>query len=213
MDRGMISLKFAMLRNTSAGLRKAGWIIGGILVLATWAGALIAPDQDVRRSVLALAFAVWTAGAMVGPVLMSGAGVLKPEYFALLPLSRATIGRALLVSVFVGIASGFVLLALLASIWQAGHVEPAALTVAVLGAALSWVFVIAVSRLVYGLMGAAMRTKLGIEIAGVQFGIMFAAMFTGWMIVAVAMESVPVLLSQGLPPGPVTTVLEASPTS
>ena len=213
MDRGMISLKFAMLRNSSAGLRKAGWVIGAALVVATWTAAVTAEDDSVRRSVLALSFAAWTMGAMVGPVLMSGAGVLRPAYFALLPLTRATIGRGLLVSVFVSIASGFVLLALLASTWQALLVDPVTLVIAVVGAVLSWILVITLSRLVYGLLGAAMRTKLGIEIAGVQFGVMFAAMFAGWMVVSVAMQSIPMLLTDGLPAGPITTVVESFPTS
>ena len=46
-----------------------------------------------------------------------------------------------------------------------------------------------------------MRTKLGIEIAGVQFGLMFAAMFAGWMIVTVAVQSIPLLLPAACPPG------------
>jgi ABC-2 type transport system permease protein len=83
----------------------------------------------------------------------------------------------------------------------------------VFGAALSWVFVITLSRLVYGLLGAAMRSRLGIEIAGVQWGILLAAMFAGWMIVSVAITSIPALLVQGLPVGPITQVIDAIPTS
>jgi ABC-2 type transport system permease protein len=213
MDRGMISLKFALLRNSSRGIRTAGWIIGAVLVLGTWAAAVSVQDDGVRRSVLALSLAGWAVGGMVGPVLMSGAGVLRADYFALLPLSRAVVARGLLFSIFVSIASGFVLLALLASVWHAISVEPVTVVIALVGAVLSWILVLSLSRLVYGLLGAAMRTKLGIEIAGVQFGIMFAAMFTGWMIVSVAVQSIPVLLSRGLPAGPISTVVESFPTS
>lgn len=213
MDRGMISLKFAILRNTSAGLRRAGWIAGAVLVLATWSAALIAPSDQVRHSVLALAFAVWAVGGMVGPVLTSGAGVLRAEYFTLLPLSWAAVARSLLISNFVSIAAGFVLLALLASLWQATVVDPLTIGVAVLGAALSWVFVITLSRLVYGLLGAAMRSRLGIEIAGVQWGTLLAGMFAGWMFVSVAITSIPALLVLGLPVGPITQVIDAIPTS
>jgi ABC-2 type transport system permease protein len=209
----MISLKFAILRNTSAGLRRAGWIAGAVLVIATWVAAVIAPTDQVRHSVLALVFAVWAVGGMVGPVLTSGAGVLRAEYFTLLPLGRAAVARALLVSNFVSIAAGFVLLALLASVWHAAALDPLTIVLAVLGAALSWVFVITLSRLVYGLLGAAMRSRLGIEIAGVQWGILLAAMFAGWMIVSVAITSIPALLVQGLPVGPITQVLDAIPTS
>ncbi len=209
----MIALKFAMLRNAMPGLRAVGWAVGGVLVLATWAAALLVRDDGVRRSVLTLLAAVWTVGGMLGPVLTSGAGVLRADYFTLLPLRRRAVGRALLVSTFVSIASGFVLLALLAGTVHAAGRGAGAVAVAVVGALLGWVLVVVLSRLVYGLLGAAMQSKLGIEIAGVQFGIMFAAMFAGWMIVSVAMQSVPVLLRDGLPAGPVTTVLEALPSS
>jgi ABC-2 type transport system permease protein len=213
MDSGMISLKFAILRNTSSGLRRAGWVAGAVLVLGTWAAAVIAPTDQVRHSVLALILAGWAVGGMLGPVLTSGAGVLRAEYFSLLPLSRAGVARALLMSNFVSIAAGFVLLALLSPLWHAAVSDPLTLGVAVLGAALSWVFVITLSRLVYGLLGAAMRSRLGIEIAGVQWGIVLASMFAGWMIVSVAVTSIPALVVQGLPVGPITQVLDAIPTS
>ncbi|WP_154793522.1 hypothetical protein [Occultella kanbiaonis] len=213
MDRGLISLKFAMLRNSSGGMRKAGWVIGALLVAATWAVAALAADDGVRHSALTLVFLVWAVGAMVGPVIMSGAGVLRPDYFALLPISRAALGRGLLMSVFVGVAAAYVLAALLAGTWHAVALSPPTAVLAVIGAALTWIFVITLSRLTYGALGAAMRSKLGIEIAGVQFGIMFAAMFAGWIVVAVAVQSIPALLSEGLPAGPITRVLDAAPTS
>lgn len=213
MDRGLISLKFAMLRNTSAGLRKAGWVTGAALVLATWAGVAFAPDAAVRHSVLTLLFAMWLVGAMLGPVLMSGAGVVRADYFALLPVSRLALGRGLLATVFVGVAAAYVLAALLANAWHAAALGIVAIAVAVVGAVLTWVFVIAMSRLVYGALGAAMRTRLGIEIAGVQWGLFFAAMFAGWMVVSVAFQSIPQLLQNGLPAGPITAALDAIPTS
>lgn len=213
MDRWLISLKFAMLRNSSAGLRRAGWIIGGLLVAATWAGAALAADSGVRHDLLTLVFAMWLVGGMFGPVLMSGAGVLRADYFALLPLSRAQLGRGLLTTVYVGVAATYVLLALLSVSWHAGVLDPAAIIVAVVGAVLTWILVIALSRLVYGALGAAMRTRLGIEIAGVQWGILLAAMFAGWMIVSVTFQSIPQLLQTGLPAGPITVVLDALPTS
>ncbi|MDH6181850.1 ABC-2 type transport system permease protein [Microbacteriaceae bacterium SG_E_30_P1] len=213
MDRGLISLKFAMLRNSSRGLRLAGWFIGAALVVATWRGPSLAVNDDVRHDVITLLFASWLIGGMLGPVLMSGAGILRPDYFALLPVRRSALGRGLLVSVFVGVASGYLLLAMLSNSWHAVILDPATLAIAVPGAVLAWIFVITLSRLVYGLLGAAMRSRLGIEIAGVQWGIVLAAMFAGWMMVVVAFQSIPQLLERGLPDGPVTVVLDALPTS
>ncbi|WP_309068153.1 hypothetical protein [Microbacterium sp.] len=213
MDRGLISLKFAMLRNSSAGLRRAGWLIGGVLVAATWAAAALAATHEVRHSVLTLVLALWLVGGMVGPVLMSGAGVVRADFFSLLPVSRLALGRGLLVSVFVGVASAFVLLAMLAPAWHAAVLAPIVVPIAVIGGVLAWVLVIVLSRLVYGLLGAAMKSRLGIEIAGVQWGILLAAMFAGWIVVTVAFQSVSRLLSEGLPAGPITSVLDALPTS
>lgn len=211
----MIALKLALLRASLPGMRAVGWVVGAVLVAAVWAAALAVDDPAVRRSVLLLALAGWLVGGAVGPVMTSGAGVLRPEYFALLPLPRRTVARGLLVSVLVSIASGFVLLVQLA---VAGHAVRSgggvvAIAVAAVGAVLSWLLVVVLSRLVYGLLGAAMQSKLGIEIAGVQFGVMFAAMFTGWMLVSVTVQSVAALLAGGLADGPVLTVLEAMPSS
>jgi ABC-2 type transport system permease protein len=209
----MIALKFAMLRHSLPGLRLVGWVLGAAAVAGTWGVALAVDDAGVRRSVLTLLLAVWLVGGAVGPVLTSGAGALRAEYFTLLPLSRREVGQGLLVSVLVSIASGFVLLAQAAVAGHAAGGGAAAVAVALVGAVLGWLLVVVLSRLVYGLLGAAMQSRLGIEIAGVQFGVMFAAMFAGWMIVSVVMESVPALLRRGLPDGPVTSVLEAMPSS
>ena len=213
MDRQLISLKFAMLRHTSAGMRPFGWAVGGVLVAATWAAVVFAAGDEVRSEVTMLLLAAWGVGAALGPVLTSGSGVLKPDYFALLPIERRVIGRGLLVSAFVGVASGYVLLATLATAVHAVWLSPATLLVAAVGAPLTWVLVITASRLVYGLLGAAMRSRFGVEIAAIQFGLMFAVMFTGWMVVQVAVQSVPALLGSGLPNGPITAVLGAFPTS
>jgi ABC-2 type transport system permease protein len=213
VDRTLIAFKFTLLRHGAKGLRTAGWAIGGALVIATWSAAVRAGDDEVRGGLLALLFAGWTLGAAVGPVLLSGAGVLRPDYFGLLPIERRALGRGLLVSSFVGVASAFVLLAFLASAVHAVSISPATLVVVFVGAPLTWLFAVTLSRLVYGLLGAAMRSKVGVEIAGIQFGLFFAAMFTGWMVVQSAIQSIPGLLQNGLPEGPITAVLDAFPSS
>jgi len=213
VDRILISLKFTLLRNSSKGLRIVGWVVGAALVAATWLSAAIASGDQVRGSVLTLTFAGWVVGAAIGPVLMSGSGALRPDYFALLPIDRRALGRGLLVSTFVGIGSAYVLLAFASAAVHALLLDPASLVIVVVGAPLTWVFAITISRLVYGLLGAAMRSKIGVEIAGIQFGLMFAAIFTGWMVVQAAVESIPALVRDGLPAGPITAVLDAFPSS
>lgn len=213
MDRILISLKFAILGNSTKGLRILGWVAGALVVVGTWVGVILASGDDVRGSVLTLTFAGWVIGAMIGPVLISGNGALRPEYFSLLPIDRKSLSRGLLVSTFVGVASGFVLIAFLASAIHAVNLDPVTLPIALIGAPLTWILAITASRLVYGLLGAAMRSKVGVEIAAIQFGLMFAVIFTGWMVVQAAVQSVPALVLNGLPDGPITAVLDAFPSS
>ena len=213
MDRILIALKFTLLRNSTKGLRIAGWVIGAGLVAGTWFAAAAASGDDVRGTVLTLAFAGWVVGAALGPTLVSGSGALRPDYFALLPIDRRALGRGLLVSTFVGIGSAYVLLAFVAAAVHAVALDPLTLLIVLVGAPLTWIFAITVSRLVYGLLGAAMRSKVGVEIAGIQFGLMFAAIFTGWMVVQAAVKNIPALIQYGLPEGPITVVLDAFPSS
>lgn len=213
MDRELISLKLTTLRHTAPGMRPAGWVIGSLLVAATWAAALVAGSDDARHSILTLGLLFWGLGAAIGPVLMSGAGTLRPSWFALLPIPRRVLGRGLLVSVYVSIAAALVLVALLAVSLHAALLDPVTLVVAIPGALLTWVLVIALSRLVYGLLGAAMGSRIGIEIASIQFGLMFAGMFAGWIPVTIAIQRTPDLLATGITDPVVTSGLDMSPTS
>ena len=213
MDRELISLKLTSLRHTASGMRPAGWVIGGALAAVTWAAAFFAGGDTARHSILTLALLLWGVGAAIGPVLMSGAGTLRPGWFSLLPIPRRTLGRGLLVSVYVSIAAAIVLVALLSTGLHATLLDPVTLVVAIPGAVLTWVLVVALSRLVYGLLGAAMGSRVGIEIAAIQFGLMFAGMFAGWIPVTIAIERTPDLLSTGITDAAVTRGLDMSPTS
>lgn len=213
MDRWLISLKLTMLRHSTPGMRVAGSVIGGALVIVTWAATLNAGSDAARHSVLTLGLLLWGVGTAIGPVLMSGAGTLRPSYFTLLPFGRLALGRGLLVSVYVSIAAGVVLAALLATGAHAVRLSPVTLVVAIPGAVLTWVLLVALSRLVYGLLGAAMGSRAGVEIASVQFGLMFAGMFAGWIPVQVAIERTPDFLATGITDAVVTRGLDLSPTS
>lgn len=209
----LTSMKFAMLRHSPATMRRAGWVVGGVLVIITWVGHVRAADPEVRADVALLLFACWGVGAVMGPVSMSGAGVLRAEYFTLLPLSRSRLALGLLGAVFPGVASVYLLLAFLGVTVLAGYRSPALIPIAVLAAVLAWVVVITAARLLFAILGAAMGTRLGVEISALQFGFMIAGLFAGWMVVLQAAQTVPVLLEGGLPDGPVVTGLSMLPTS
>ncbi len=209
----LISMKFAMLRHSPMGTRLAGWIIGALLVLVTWAAGLFATDAGVRSEVLMLIMAGWFVGAALGPVTMSGAGVLRAEYFTLLPIDRKKLALGLLAAVFPGVASSYLLLAGLAILVHAIALNPVATVIAVPAAVLSWVLTIIVSRLVYAALGSAMRTWLGVEIAAIQFGFIIGGLLAGWMVITQAIRTVPELINFGLPDSVAVTVLSWWPSS
>ncbi|MVA74674.1 hypothetical protein GC722_01295 [Auraticoccus sp. F435] len=209
----LTSMKFAMLRHSPSGLRRTGWVAGAVLVLASWAGVALAADDRVRGEVLLLLTACWAVGAVLGPVLMSGPGVLRADYFTLLPLDRSRLALGLLAAVFPGVASGYLLLAGLAVVLHAALLDLRTVVVAVPAALLAWVVVLTLARVVYAAVGSAMRSWLGVEVSGLQFGLILGGMLAGWMVVARAVESVPQLLTRGLPAPALVEVLSWAPTS
>ncbi len=72
-----------------------------------------------RSDVLLLVLACWLVGWLVGPILTSGAAVLRPEYFTLLPLPRRRLGFGLLAAVFVGVGAAVTATAVLALVGYA----------------------------------------------------------------------------------------------
>ena len=200
----LIRLKLTIQRHSLGWKRLLGLGLGVLAAVATWVAVLIAWPA-ARSDALLLVLAGWMVGWLVGPILSSGAAVLKPEYFTLLPMPRRLLGLGLLASVFVGVGAAVTALGVLAVVGYAvatggasgGAVAVAAVGTALLGAALLLVFVVALSRTAYALLGAAMRTRVGVEIAAIQYGLLFATMFTGWMIVSPVVSAVPAFLRDG----------------
>ncbi len=198
----LIRLRFAIQRHTVSWKRLLGAVLGVVAAVGTWAATLLA-EPAARSDVLSLVLAFWLVGWVVGPILTSGASVLRPEYFALLPLDRRRLGLGLLTSVFVGVGAVVTALAALALTAYAVAVAPGrgvlvAVAVAVLGAVLLVVVVVAVSRAVYALLGAAMRSWLGVEIAAIQYGLLIASLFAAWLVISPLIGAVPVFLRDGL---------------
>ncbi|MEJ3651687.1 hypothetical protein WEH80_01595 [Actinomycetes bacterium KLBMP 9759] len=215
MVGGLIRLKFVMQRHNVRWKRRLGLVFGVVAAAGTWVAALVFAGPAARADVLALALAAWMAGWIVGPVLTSGAAVLRPEYFVLLPLPRLRLGFGLLVSVFAGVGAVVTAGAVLAVVGYAltGPAGVAAVVVGLVGAALLLVVVVAFSRTVYALLGAAMRTRMGVEVAAVQYGLLIATMFAGWMVVWPVVQAVPRFLAEGFGGSAVSTVLGWLPTS
>ncbi|GAA0997664.1 hypothetical protein GCM10009551_065450 [Nocardiopsis tropica] len=209
----LIRLKFTLLRHSPTGMRLFGTALAVLGLGITWYFALAAGSDAVRADLLSLVFAVWAAAWMLGPTVANGTGVLRSQYFALLPLDRRRLGAILLLTMFFDIGPALTLVALAALSWHALAVDPAALLVAVPGILLLWVFVVSLSRLVFRALGAAMHSRLGMEIASVQWGLILAGLFFGWMAVQPAFTATLGLSENGLGEGAVGAVLSALPTS
>lgn len=209
----LIRLKFTLQSHSPAGMRLFGILLAVVGLALTWYFAIAASSDAVRADLLTLVFAVWAVAWMLGPTIANGTGVLRSQYFALLPLDRRRLGALLLVTMFFDVGPALTLVALAALVWHALAVDPAALAVAVPGVLLLWVFVVSLSRLVFRALGAAMHSRLGMEIASVQWGVVLAGIFFGWMAVQPAFAATLSLSENGLGEGAVGAVLGVLPTS
>ncbi|WP_410646560.1 hypothetical protein [Amycolatopsis sp. cmx-4-54] len=211
----LIRLKLAIQRHTHSWKRALGLLAGVLAAAATWAVVFVA-EPAARTDVLLLVLAFWTAGWLIGPVLTCGAAMLRPEYFTLLPLARRGLGAGLLASAFAGVGGAVTAIAALALIpyvfaTATGGTAIASVAVALVGAVLLVVFVVALSRTVYALLGAAMRTHLGVELAAVQYGLLLSSMTAGWAVVRPVLESIPAFLRDGFGAVPARAALEWTP--
>ncbi|WP_181776999.1 hypothetical protein [Amycolatopsis pittospori] len=211
----LIRLKLTIQRHTLGWKRLLGLAAGVLAAAGTWAIVFLA-EPAARTDVLLLVLAFWVAGWLVGPILTSGAAMLRPEYFALLPLPRRGLGAGLLASAFVGVGGAVTKLAALALIAYAlvtasDATALAAAVTALVGGLLLVVFVVALSRTVYALLGAAMRTHFGVELAAVQYGLLLSSMVAGWAVVRPVLNSIPAFLRDGFGAVPARAFLEWTP--
>lgn len=215
MVRDLIRLKLTLQRHTVSWKRVLGVAAGLVAAVVTWTVVFVA-EPAARADVLLLVLAFWVAGWLIGPVLTSGAAVLRPEYFTLLPLPRRRLGAGLLVSAFVGVGGAVTVIAAFALtayalVTATGATVVAAATTGLVGAVLLVGFVVALSRTVYALLGAAMRTQLGVELAAVQYGLLLSSMVAGWAVVRPVLNSIPGFLREGFGAIPARAVLEWTP--
>ncbi|MEU1279265.1 hypothetical protein [Streptomyces sp. NPDC005805] len=211
--RTLVGLKFTVLRHSSQGVRLSRVVFWPLAVLATWGAVVFADGTAVRHDVLLLVFAVWGVGWAIGPVLASGAGVLRPAFFSLLPVGRRRLGLALLAAACVGYGPAVSVLALSSLAVHAALLDPVTVAVALVAVPPLLVLMVAVSRIVYALMGAAMGSRLGVAMSAIQYGALVASLFMGWLAVAGTSRGVAAVIGDGLPGRTAERVLAAFPTS
>jgi ABC-2 type transport system permease protein len=209
----LIRLKLALMRHSFTGMRVLGLSLAALGAIMTWYFALFTPGPQIRSDLFTLVFVVWAAGWALGPTVASGAGMLRSQYFALLPMDRRRTGALLLVTAFVDLGPVLTLVASAALVWHGGTLSTGAALVAVPAALLLWVSLISLSQLVFRALGAAMHSRLGVEIASVQWGLILALLLFGWISVQPALSATLELRDNGLGAGVTGTVLAVLPTS
>ncbi|RJL22068.1 hypothetical protein [Bailinhaonella thermotolerans] len=189
-------------------------LAGGVIWLAR--SPLVHPDW-----VLA-ALAGWGLMWIIGPLTQAGAhgGVLRTEWFRLLPARPREVARAWLPSEFAGVGPLVTLIALAAIVVYAAPAGGLAVAVAVVAVAGQLAVLVLLSKTMVLLIGGVMRTRFGVEVAAFQMSLMLAIAFAGWIPFAAPVVPGPgqrgapfdllALAKSGLPAG-VVDVLTWSP--
>lgn len=201
-------MKLRVLRNSLRGRQIVVMVVGGLVGLLFAAFAVLAglADYDQARTpvdVLASLYAVWAIGWVLAPVAFGGGDeTLRPEHFALLPISRRKLATGMLVASFVGVPALVTLIAFLGMATYGTRLGPGPQFVGFVSAVLELVFVVLLSRLVMAGLGALLTSRKGKEL-----GILLVAMtgMSGLVINYVSTHLGPALLA-GEVPGLATTV-------
>ncbi|TDV38677.1 hypothetical protein [Actinophytocola oryzae] len=170
----MIRMRWRVLRHSLRGKQAAVTVIGFLfgLLAAGATFAVAAADFDepgVQVDLLAAVYLMWTFGWLVAPILSGGGDeTLRPEHFALLPLTPRRLAAGLLGAAFVGVPAIVTAIAFCGLLVLA---DGAHVVVAVFAVPLQLVFVVLLSRVTIAALGAALRSRRGRDL-----GILLAAL-------------------------------------
>lgn len=160
----LIRMRWRVLRHSLHGKQAVLTVLGfvaGLVAAAVTIAVAAAPfgDADVAADVLAAIYLVWTVGWLFAPVLSGGGDeTLRPEHFALLPLTPRQLATGLLGAAFVGVPA---MVTAVAFCGLLVHASGAHVLVAVVVAPLQLVFVILLSRVMMAALGAVLRSRRG----------------------------------------------------
>jgi ABC-2 type transport system permease protein len=159
--RVLIDLRRTVVRHQLAGAHPAAVVATLLLALLSAVGTLLLgwvryPHAATASDVLALVWMLWVGGRLAQCAL-TGEPVLRPELFALLPLPRRRLGRALLVVGLLDPANVLLAVALAGAVRVGARLGPAATVVAVVGIVLTVLLTSVLATLVAGLLGPGSR--------------------------------------------------------
>jgi ABC-2 type transport system permease protein len=193
------------LNGKQAGLTVLGLVAGLVAALVT----LVVAVTDfglpgVATDFLAAVYLLWTVGWSVAPVLSGGGDeTLRPEHFALLPLSPRQLAAGLLGAAFVGVPAVVTTIAFCGLLL---HADGAHVPAALVAIPLQLVFVVLLSRVTIAALGAVLRSRRGRDL-----GVLLAAALgmSGFVVQALVRTFGPALEAGDSPV--LSTVLRVSP--
>ncbi|MFC4858310.1 hypothetical protein [Actinophytocola glycyrrhizae] len=160
----LIRMRWRVLRHSLHGKQAVLTVLGFVAGLLAAGATLVvaaAPIDDpaVAADVLAAVYLLWTIGWLFAPVLSGGGDeTLRPEHFALVPLTSRQLAAGLLGAAFAGVP------AIVTAVAFCGlflHASGAHVLVAVVAMPLQLVFVILLSRVTMAALGAVLRSRRG----------------------------------------------------
>ncbi|MBM7769836.1 ABC-2 type transport system permease protein [Actinokineospora baliensis] len=181
----LIRMKLAVLRHTIAGPKATWMLTGGLVGLAIAAGTIALATADAApgtvADLLAVTFAIWAFGWMLGPAF-GGDPVLRAEQFALEPVSRTRLALGLLGAAFVGVTTAVTLVAFIALVVYAARLGTLSVIVSIPALVLQLTLVVLLSRLAARFFGALARSRTGAAVTAVITATMMVLSQSGWVV-------------------------------
>ena len=124
---------------------------------------------------------LWDSRVGFGSNYRWGDGILRSEYFVLLPFTSYKLARALLVVAFIGLGPIVSLIAFIGLFIYAARVSLSATIVAIPAIILQLIFVVLLSKVVVSIIGETLKSRIGMEVA-MLFGFIIAFLNVGWYV-------------------------------
>ena len=208
----LIQMKLAVLRHSTSDTKMAlsglGWATGICLAVTTVILAFLDFSQPrMLMDVLAVTFALWALGWIVGPIF-AGEPALNGEHFHRQPIPRRTLTLGLLAAALVAVTTAITVLAFGAMIAFAARLSWQAVVVSVPAVVLLLLLVVILSRVVTLLFRAMARSRAGGAVTATVTAAIVSLCSFSWVL----MIGVYLLLEYGFPPT-FSTVVRALPSS
>ncbi len=163
----LIRMKLRVLSHSLQGKRAVLFTVSAIYALGAAVISALLPliagsDLDAGTDVAAALFAVWMFGWVVAPIVTGGGDeTLRPENFALLPVTSRGLARGLLAASFVGVPAAATLVGFFGVVVVGAHAGVGPALIGVIGLLLELAFVIVLSRVLIAGLGAVLTSRRG----------------------------------------------------